>query len=260
MTVVRRKPLVAGNWKMNKLRLEAVDLARQLRQRYASTDEVDIVLCPPFPWLLPVGEEIRGSTIGLGAQNIHWEQQGAFTGEVSGTMLADAGCRYVIIGHSERRQFFGETDGMVARKVAAALASGLVPIICVGETWAQRQAGETSTLVTNQVTAAVSGLSEDQVRILAIAYEPIWAIGTGHSASGDDAAEVAGLIREVVSKAVSADAASSMRILYGGSVTPQNMPEFMSQKDIDGALVGGASLKADSFSGIIEAALVTAVR
>lgn len=256
----RRKPLVAGNWKMNKLRHEAVDLALQLRQQYGSTDDVDIVLCPPFPWLLPVGEAIQGSRISLGAQNIHWEKQGAFTGEVSGGMLADAGCRYVIIGHSERRQFFAETNEMVGRKVAAALASGLLPIICVGETWAQRQAGETNALVANQVTAALSGLTEDQVRTLAVAYEPIWAIGTGHSASGDDAQEVAGLIREVVSKVVSAGAASSMRILYGGSVTPQNMPEFISQKDIDGALVGGASLKADSFSGIIEAAMVIAGR
>ncbi len=173
-------------------------------------------------------------------------------------MLLDAGCRFVIIGHSERRQYFGETDEMVARKVRAAIDAGLTPIICVGETWEQREAGETATLVTNQVTAAISGLSAEQVSKISIAYEPIWAIGTGRSSNGSDASEVARLIRRAVGQLTSAQAAASLRILYGGSVTPANISEFILEEDIDGALVGGASLKADSFSSIAEAALVTA--
>lgn len=250
-----RKPLIAGNWKMHKTIREAVELAGALRAGLDGVDGADIVLCPPFTALQAVGGALAGSdTLSLGAQNLYWEPQGAYTGEVSAAMLTDLGCRYVIIGHSERRQYFGETDETVPRKVRAALDAGLVPIVCVGERWEEREAGRTESLVRRQVTAALAGLAPQEVAGLAVAYEPVWAIGTGRAATGADAAEVAALIRHVAAGSAG-DAAERLRILYGGSVTSANMGEFMAQPGIDGALVGGASLKADSFAGIVEAAL-----
>ncbi len=251
----RRTPLVAGNWKMHKTVGEAVALAAALRERLDGAEGADVVLCPPFTALAAAGQALAGSRLALGAQDVHWEPQGAFTGAISAPMLLDLGCRYVIIGHSERRQYFGETDTTVARKVQAALGAGLAPIVCVGESWEQRQAGQTESLVRGQVAAALDGLDADQVAGLAIAYEPIWAIGTGRSATGKDAGEVAALIRETAGLMTAPTAAARLRVLYGGSVTPDNIAEFMEEPEIDGALVGGASLKADSFAAIVQAAL-----
>ncbi len=251
---VARVPLVAGNWKMFKTIGEARQLARALRAELDGCSGAEVVLCPPFTALAAVGAELAGSALHLGAQNVHWEKEGAFTGEVSPVMLRDVGCRFVIIGHSERRQYFGETDETVPRKVRAALGAGLIPIVCVGEKWADREAGMTEAAVRRQVQAALEGLEPDQVAALAVAYEPVWAIGSGRPATGADANEVAGLIRGVAAGIAGSAAAARLRILYGGSVTPANMAEFMEEPEIDGALVGGASLKADSFTAIVHAA------
>lgn len=253
--VIERKPLIAGNWKMHKTGNEGSELARVLRRGFEGEENAEIVLCPPFTALTAVAHELEGSPLGLGGQNLHWESQGAYTGEVSAAMLLDAGCRYVIIGHSERRRYFGETDETVARKVRAALDAGLIPIVCVGEQWEEREAGLTESLVRGQVDAALGGITPDEIAALAVAYEPVWAIGTGRAATGADAGEVAGLIRKTVADLSTPTASSRMRILYGGSVNPSNMATFMEEPEVDGALVGGASLKADSFEGIIRAAL-----
>ncbi len=250
-----RLPLIAGNWKMHKTTAEAAELARDLRREFDGLEDAEIVLCPPFTALAAVGRELAGSTLALGAQNVHWERAGAFTGEVSAPMLVDLGCRYVIIGHSERRQYFAETDELVRRKVRAALEHGLAPIVCVGERWEEREAGQTRARVEGQVRAALDGLDAAQVAGLIVAYEPVWAIGTGRAATGADAAEVAALIRSLAAELATPEAAALLRILYGGSVTPANMAEFMEADGIDGALVGGASLRADSFGGIVRAAL-----
>ncbi len=247
-----RKPIIAGNWKMHKTGPEAVRLAKQVKVLLADASGVEVVVCPPFPALYAVSEVLRGSELALGAQDVFWEEEGAFTGEVSPGMLKDAGCLYVIVGHSERRHILGETDEMVARKVRAALRGGLRPIVCVGETLAQRRAGETKAVVEGQLRSAVRGLELDDPARLVIAYEPVWAIGTGENATGEQAQEVAAWIRQALADELGADAAQAIRIQYGGSVKPNNIAEFLRQPDIDGALVGGASLDASSFAQIVK--------
>jgi triosephosphate isomerase len=252
---VARKRFVCGNWKMHRTGAEAGALAREVRAAAESlADRVDVAVAPPFTALAAVAAELRGSRIGLGAQNLHWESQGAFTGEVSAAMLVDAGCRFVLCGHSERRQFFGDTDEWVQRKTRAALAGGLHPIVCVGETLPERESGRTLEVVGRQVRAALAGLSADQVGKLTVAYEPVWAIGTGRTATSAQAQEVHAALRAILRELAPA-VADAVRILYGGSVKPDNAAELMSQPDVDGALVGGASLKAADFSGIIQGAI-----
>jgi len=243
-----RMPLIAGNWKMHTTLSQALDLVRELKPELERISGVEKVLCPPFISLAAVKELLEGSTIGLGAQNMYYEEQGAFTGEVSPLMLKDL-CRYVILGHSERRRYFGEDDGLVNRKVKAALRFGLNPIMCVGETLEERDAGRTEEVVVRQVREGLKGVAEPDG--LVIAYEPVWAIGTGRAASGEDAAAVIGLIRRLL-RELWGDRAEEVRILYGGSVTGGNIDQFVSYPDIDGALVGGASLKAGEFKAIVE--------
>jgi triosephosphate isomerase (TIM) len=257
MARTTRRPIVAGNWKMNTTLGEAMALATALREPLTSLERVETVVCPPFISLAAVRDVLVGgqaSSIGLGAQNCHFEEKGAFTGEVSPVMLADLGCGYVILGHSERRQFFGETDEGVARKLRAAQTQGLVPIVCVGENLDQRESGQTDVIVGTQVRAALADLSVGQLDKLVVAYEPIWAIGTGHAATSAQANETIGAIRGIIAKLFGREAADGVRIQYGGSVTPANAAELFSQPEIDGALVGGASLKAPDFVTICEAA------
>jgi triosephosphate isomerase len=249
-----RKPVIAGNWKMNKTPAEAADLARALVGEIGPVADVERVLCPPFVALGAVAPVISGSGIGLGAQNMHWEKSGAFTGEVSAPMLAGL-CQYVIIGHSERRQYFGETDETVNKKVKTALAHGLTPIICVGENLAENEAGQTRAVVTRHVRGAYQGLSAEDALKTIIAYEPVWAIGTGRAATPEGANAVhAEYIRPVLAELFAAELAQALRIQYGGSVTAANAGALMAQPDIDGALVGGASLKAADFAAIVRAA------
>ncbi|GBD08405.1 Triosephosphate isomerase [Candidatus Thermoflexus japonica] len=245
-----RRPLIAGNWKMNKTATEGQALARAIREGLR-TSTVEVVLCPPFTAIPAVHAVIQGSPIRLGAQNLHWEDAGAFTGEISPVMLKEW-CQYVIIGHSERRQYFHEDDEMIRRKVLAALRHGLIPILCVGETLAQREAGETGTVVAAQTRRALEGLPPEQAAGLVIAYEPVWAIGTGRAATGADAEEVIQRwVRGTLQELFGPEVAQQVRVLYGGSVTPENIAEFVCRPTIDGALVGGASLKAETFLGII---------
>jgi triosephosphate isomerase len=250
-----RTPIVAGNWKMYKTIAEAVELTRGVRRGVMDLKDVEVVLCPPFTALAAVREAIGPAKIGLGAQNMYFEEQGAFTGEVSPLMLADL-CQYVILGHSERRQYFGETDEGVNKKATAALAYGLTPIICVGENLDQNQAGETGTFVGGQVRAAFEGINADDAARIVVAYEPIWAIGTGVAAVPAEVNRIIGLsIRGALADLYGEEVAGSIRVQYGGSVKPDNMADFAVQSEIDGALVGGASLKADSFVGIVKAAI-----
>ena len=246
-----RTPFIAGNWKMHKTIAEAVALVKELRASLEGVSGCDVAVCPPFPALAAVREALAGSKIGLGAQNVHWETAGAFTGEVSPPMVAEL-CDYVIIGHSERRTLFGESDEMVNRKLHAALAHGLRPILCVGENLEQNQAGETEAFVGAQVRAAFEGITAEQARSVTVAYEPIWAIGTGIPATGEGAnAIIGGTVRGTLAALYGDDVAQAIRIQYGGSVKPANIVEFMSQPEIDGALVGGASLKAADFVAIV---------
>lgn len=242
-----RKPLVAGNWKMHKTVAGAAALAREIRQGLRPDLPADLALAPPFTALTAVAEEIRGSAIHLAAQDMFWEKQGAYTGAISPVMLADVGCRLVIIGHSERRQYFGETDAAVNKKLKAAQEHGLTPIVCLGETLAQREADETMIVIAAQLTAGLADVAPEAVSHLIIAYEPVWAIGTGRTASPAQAQEVHAFIRKLLAAQAGPQAANTVRILYGGSVTPDNIKELAQAPDIDGALVGGASLKADSF-------------
>jgi len=235
---------------MYKTNTEAQALVNGLKEK-TLPEAVEVVLCPPFTALSTVAELIKGTAIGLGAQDLFWEDEGAYTGEVSPVMLKELGCTYVIIGHSERRQYFGETDETVNKKVKAALSHGLKPIICVGESLQQREAGETNAFVAGQVEKALDGLAPESIPQVVIAYEPIWAIGTGRSSSASDANEVIGMIRQTIAKKFVANLAAQVRIQYGGSVKPGNIKEFMGQAEIDGALVGGSSLKAEDFFGII---------
>lgn len=246
-----RKPVIAGNWKMFKTVPEALAMLEELTGLTSGVSGREVVVCPPFTALYPAGQKLAGSAVGLGAQDVHWEAQGAFTGEVAVPMLKDAGCRYVIIGHSERRQYFGETDASVNKKLKAALAGGLIPIVCVGESLDQREAGDTEKVVGSQVTGGLEGLTAQQVVGLVIAYEPVWAIGTGRTASSQDANAVCAFIRTTVAGIFGEAAAQSVRIQYGGSVKPENISELMAQSDIDGALVGGASLEAATFAKIV---------
>ena len=246
-----RKPLVAGNWKMHKTVSEAVALVRDLRPRISMIHDVEVAVFPPFTALSAVAQTLDGSNLGLGAQDLHWEASGAFTGELSAAMLTDVGCRYVLVGHSERRQLFGETDGAVKLKAAAALEGGLIPIVCFGESLAEREASETLEVVERQVTRGVSGLPTEQVKRLVLAYEPVWAIGTGKTATSAQAQEVHAAVRGLMGRLHGPEVAASVRILYGGSVKPENARELMAQPDVDGALVGGASLSAESFAGIV---------
>jgi triosephosphate isomerase len=247
-----RKPFIAGNWKMYKTIDEAVALVQALHTELDGLVGCDVAVCPPFIALAAARQALTGSTIGLGAQNMYWEEQGAFTGEVSPVMLAGL-CDYVIIGHSERRNVFGETDEWVNKKLHAAFAHGLKPILCVGENLQQNQAGETVGFVGGQVRAAFEGITAEQARITTVAYEPIWAIGTGMPATGEGANGIIGAaVRDVLSELFGDDVAQAMRIQYGGSVKPANIVEFMSQPEIDGALVGGASLKAADFAAIVK--------
>jgi triosephosphate isomerase len=245
-----RTPMIAGNWKMNTLRAEALDLVRALRERADGIAGVDKLVCPPFVFLHEVGAALRGSTIRVGAQNLHWEEKGAFTGEVSVTQIAEV-CEYVILGHSERRQYFGETDETVNRRVQAALAHGVKPIMCVGETLEQRQNNQTADVLVRQTQGGLEGVTIGPEFV--VAYEPVWAIGTGLAADGATAEEAVVLIRDTV-REIAGPVADDIRILYGGSVTPDNIAEYMGQADIDGGLVGGASLKADVFAALIEGA------
>ena len=249
-----RKDLIAGNWKMNASHLDAIQMVQKLSYRLDPSDHarVDVVVAPPFTALRSAQTVIETDhlLILLGAQNCHWEESGAFTGEVSAEMLKKLSVSYVIVGHSERRHVFGEVDVDVNRKVKAVLAHGMTPIMCVGETEDQREQGLTETLVADQVRRGLRGLAADDVAGLVIAYEPVWAIGTGKTSSVDDAAEVAGLVRATVSGDFG-DAADSVRILYGGSVNPGNIAGFMAKRDIDGALVGGASLDPDTFASVV---------
>jgi triosephosphate isomerase len=242
--------MVAGNWKMNTLRAEAVALARGVRDASDGVGGVDKVVCPPYVFLYDVRAALEGSSIAVGAQDVYWEEKGAFTGEVSVTQVAEA-VTHVIIGHSERRQFFGETDETVNKRLRASLAHGLTPIVCVGELLEERQSDRTRQVLVRQVPGALDGIDAGAER--GVAYEPVWAIGTGLAADAATAEDAIGLIRTTVRECIGA-AADGVRILYGGSVTPDNMAEFMAQPDIDGGLVGGASLKADSFATLIEIA------
>lgn len=250
----KRKPIIAGNWKMYKTASEALILINNLKQAIAQVENVEIVVCPPLTALHPVAAELKNTGISVGAQNVYWLNEGAYTGEVSPAMLQDAGCSYVIVGHSERRQYFGETDMDVNRKVKAVLAQGLTPIMCVGERSEERESGSTEKVIKTQTEAGLAGLTAGQAAGLVIAYEPVWAIGTGKTASDADAQQVIQFIRGLVSDMYGGMAAAQVRIQYGGSVKPQNAAGLMRQPDIDGALVGGASLDADSFSSIVKAA------
>lgn len=247
-----RRRIIAGNWKMNKTRDEAVDLVGDLKEMLADVGDVEVVVCPPFTALDAVREALRGSNIELGAQNMHWEEEGAFTGEISPLMLRNLGCMYVILGHSERRTYFGETDETVNRKVKSAMANGLLPIICVGETLDERDAGKTEEVVVRQTKAALSGVKTNGAERIVIAYEPVWAIGTGRTASADEANRVIHIIRQSVAEVFNERIAQEVRIQYGGSVKPQNIADFLGQPEIDGALVGGASLDAASFAAIVK--------
>ncbi|UWV46088.1 triose-phosphate isomerase [Acetivibrio thermocellus] len=244
-----RKVIAAGNWKMNKTPKEAVEFVQALKGRVADAD-TEVVVGVPFVCLPGVVEAAKGSNIKVAAQNMHWEEKGAFTGEVSGPMLAELGVDYVIIGHSERRQYFGETDETVNKKVHAAFKYGLKPIICVGESLTQREQGVTAELVRYQVKIALLGLSAEQVKEAVIAYEPIWAIGTGKTATNEQAEEVCGIIRECIKELYGEDVAEAIRIQYGGSVNAANAAELFNMPNIDGGLVGGASLKLDDFEKI----------
>jgi triosephosphate isomerase len=256
-----RRPIIAANWKMNKTHLEAMHFVERLRNLLEPADyeRVEVVICPPFTALRTVQTAIDGAGMaaGLGAQNMFWAESGAYTGEVSASMLAKLGVGYVIVGHSERRELFGETDQGVNRKIKAAFEHGLTPIMCVGETLAEREAGSTEAKVEGQVRAGIAGVPKESLASLVIAYEPIWAIGTGRNAYPDDAEATIGLIRSAVAS-VAGQVADEVRIQYGGSVKGANIAGFMAQPDIDGALVGGASLDAGEFSKIVRYDLASA--
>ncbi len=256
MAVEQRRPIIAANWKMFKTHLEAIQFVQQLSYLLAAEDaeRVEVVICPPFTAIRSVGTIIESDRLqyGLGAQNVYFEDKGAFTGEVSAVMLSALRVQYVVVGHSERRQLFGETDQIVARKVKAVFGENMTPILCVGETLEERDSGRTEDKVLGQVRANMAGLAPDQAARTVIAYEPIWAIGTWRNATSEDAGQVIGSIRRQVGTLFGDDAASKVRIQYGGSVKPGNVREFMAHPDIDGALVGGASLDPEDFALIVK--------
>ena len=246
-----RKPIIAGNWKLNKTIKEAIELVTLLKRKVSAVNEVEIVVCPVFTALSDISEILMESNIQLGAQDLYWEEKGAFTGEVSASLIKDAGAKFVIVGHSERRQFFHETNETVNQKTKAALAAGLTPIVCVGELLAQREAGKTFEVVGDQLKGGFNHFNASDMRGVVIAYEPVWAIGTGKVATPQQAEEVHAFIRKELSKMFGADVAGVLRILYGGSVKADNISNLMNEEDIDGALVGGASLDAEGFAEIV---------
>jgi len=247
-----RKTVIAGNWKMFKTQSEAVELVKALQAEVEGYDEVEVVICPAFTSLAKVNQLLQGSTIQLGAQDVYWEDEGAYTGQISVSMLQDCGCRYVIIGHSERRQYFNETDESVNRKLKKILETSLIPILCIGETLEEREAERVADVVLGQLKHAVEGLTENDVSRIIVAYEPVWAIGTGRTATPEVAEEVHHMIRQWLAKTFSEGLSSDIPILYGGSVKPGNVVELMAQPDLDGALVGGASLDAQTFAKIVK--------
>ncbi|MCC2639666.1 MAG: tpiA [Nitrospira sp.] len=251
-----RTRFIVGNWKMNKTASEAALFVRQLAEKVTDLDGVQVGLTPPFTALQAAREALGPSSIFmLGAQNLYWEEKGAFTGEVSGAMLKDLGCRFVLVGHSERRQYFGEQDTWVHKKVLAAIRCGLRPVLCVGETLQERDAGQTDAVIQRQVRAGLAGVETESLGSMTIAYEPVWAIGTGRAASPDQAIPVHRLIRRTIDELSGSDSGRQVRILYGGSVTPQNIADFLMSEEIDGALVGGACLDPVSFATLLSVAL-----
>lgn len=252
-----RKPIIAGNWKMYKTAADALALVNDLKKELIGVKDTDVevVVCPPFTALYAVATMLLGSGIRLGAQNVHWEKEGAFTGEIAAPMLKESSVQYAIVGHSERRQYFGEMNADVNKRAKAALANGIRPIICVGETLAQREAGQTEVVVRDHVAGALAGFTKDAMLDTVIAYEPVWAIGTGKTATPAQAQDVHAFIRELLAAMFDPSLADKVRIQYGGSVKPANAKELLGQTDIDGALVGGASLEAKSFADIVKAAL-----
>jgi len=248
---MKRMPFIAGNWKMNKTVSESIDLIKQLKTDLSRVEGVEVAVAPPFTALYAVRKELEGSPIQLAAQNLFWEEKGAFTGEIAPTMLKELGCHYVILGHSERRQFFGETDETVNRKTRATLKQGLKVIFCIGETLKEREEGKTFAVIQRQVTGGLKDISKEEMRSVVVAYEPVWAIGTGKTATPEQAEEVHRFIRKKLEELYSREIAEGVRIQYGGSVTPENVKGLMGQENIDGALVGGASLKSETFSKIV---------
>jgi triosephosphate isomerase len=248
---MERLPFIAGNWKMNKTVEESLDLVRQLKATLSNIVGVEVAVAPPFTALYAISQELKGSFIRLAAQNLFYEEKGAFTGEISPLMLKEIGCQYVIIGHSERRQFFGETDETVNRRIKAALGQGVKPIFCVGETLKEREEGKAFSVIEKQVEGGLRGIGKEEVKNIVMAYEPVWAIGTGKTATPEQAEEVHRFIRERLERFYSREIAEGIRIQYGGSVTPENIKGLMRQENIDGALVGGASLKSETFSKIV---------
>ncbi|HVZ20838.1 MAG TPA: triose-phosphate isomerase [Vicinamibacterales bacterium] len=246
-----RTPLIAGNWKMYKTVSEAVKYVIEFRDLVKTIDDVEIVLAPPFTAVYAAADAARNSNVGIAAQDLYWERQGAFTGEVSAQMVREAGAEYVIVGHSERRTLFGETDASVNRKTAAAFAAGLMPIVCIGETLDQRERNETFDVLDRQIREGLEGLTSEQMAQLVLAYEPVWAIGTGRNATPAQAGEAHAHIRRRLQQWFGAEAAELCRILYGGSVKPENIAELVALEDVDGALVGGASLEIRSFFEIV---------
>lgn len=246
-----RRPIIAGNWKMNKIRPEAVELAEGLVKQLKDVSEVEIVLCPPFTALCEVADVIEGSNLALGAQNMYHQPSGSYTGEVSGPMLVDLGCQYVIIGHSERREYFHEDNDLINLKVKAALLFGLSPILCVGERLSEREAGKAQEVVYDHLIGGLKDIARQEMLKVVIAYEPVWAIGTGKTATPEDAETIHLFIRKTLTQMYDQELAQAVRIQYGGSVKPENIDALMAEPDIDGALVGGASLKIDSFARIV---------
>ena len=251
-----RRLIIAGNWKMNKTVEEAVSIAIGLKRKFYTFSEADIVICPPFTALSKVNEALVDSSIMLGGQDVYWEEEGAFTGEISPGMLKDAGCRYVIIGHSERRILFGESDEEVNNKLKVVLTYGMVPIMCIGERLEERDNGMTFEIIEKQLTRGLKNIAKEEIMRLVIAYEPVWAIGTGRTATPQQAEEAHKFIREFIEKSFDKEVSSKVRILYGGSVKPENIANLIAQEDIDGSLVGGASLDVNSFSEIVQNAVL----
>ncbi len=260
MTPGQRKPLIVGNWKLNKTIRETVSLITLLKRQLSEVQSVEIAVCPPFTALSDASEILVDSNIRLGAQDLFWEERGAFTGEVSASLLKDVGADFVIIGHSERRQFFHETNELVNKKTKSALNAGLIPVVCVGETLEEREHGKTFKVIEQQLGGCFAHFSTDEMGKAVIAYEPVWAIGTGKVATPAQAEDVHAFIRKEISKLSGEEIARNLRILYGGSVKPDNIASLMNEVDIDGALVGGASLEADGFSQIVKNASVISVR
>ena len=247
-----RTPVIAGNWKMNKTVAEAVALASEIKEKVAGVENVKIIVCPVFTAVKSVADVLKGTNVKVGAQDMYWETSGAYTGEVSGEMLLEAGAEYVIIGHSERRQYFGETNETVNKKLKKALSIGLKPIVCIGETLADREAGTTEAVVGKQVKEGFVGLTAEEMKGTIIAYEPVWAIGTGKTATAEQAEAVHAFVRNLVAQLWDKETADAVIIQYGGSMKPENVASLLAQPDIDGGLIGGAALKADSFEKLVK--------